>query len=87
MEIIPMSQFKLGNITSSDNTLSAKGTTYGLPDEGGRNVWLASLAGSLRRKGVSEETLVATLLAANSVLPSPLPDEEVALDRPECRAL
>lgn len=44
---------------------------------GGRNTFLTSLAGTLRRKGASEGVLLATLLAANEEFPEPLDDEEV----------
>lgn len=58
--------------TVTDNTPRKKIT------EGGRNNHLASLAGSLRRKGVSEEGIIATLRAENEKqLDPPLDDETV----------
>jgi putative DNA primase/helicase len=46
--------------------------------EGGRNNHLASLAGALRRKGVGEEAILATLRAENADrLDPPLDDENV----------
>ena len=46
--------------------------------EGGRNNHLASLAGALRRRGLGEEGIVATLRAENAArLEPPLPDETV----------
>lgn len=46
--------------------------------EGGRNNHLASLAGSLRRKGISEEGIIAALRAENAArLAPPLDDETV----------
>lgn len=58
--------------TVTDNTPRKKIT------EGGRNNHLASLAGSLRRKGVSEEGIIATLRAENAKqLEPPLDDETV----------
>lgn len=44
---------------------------------GNRNVHLTSLAGSLRRKGVSENVLATSLKAANAELQDPLPTAEV----------
>ena len=46
--------------------------------EGGRNNYLASLAGSLRRKGIGEDGIIATLRAENAArLDPPLDDENV----------
>jgi len=46
--------------------------------EGGRNNYLTSLAGSLRRKGIGEDGIIATLRAENAErLDPPLDDEAV----------
>lgn len=47
--------------------------------EGSRNNHLASLAGSLRRKGVSEEGIIATLRAENAELMDPPLDDEAVV--------
>lgn len=49
----------------------------GLPAIGSRNNALASLAGSLVRKGTGFEVLLDLLLGANDRFPEPLPEEEV----------
>jgi hypothetical protein len=43
--------------------------------EGGRNAFLASLAGSMRRRGMSKEAIEAALLAENSAKCHPLLDD------------
>lgn len=46
--------------------------------EGGRNVFLTSLAGALRRKGATAKAITGALLAANGAqCHPPLPDDEV----------
>ena len=47
--------------------------------EGGRNQYLTSLAGTLRRKGATQETIEAALLAENARCDPPLPEKEVGI--------
>ena len=55
----------------------ANGTGYKIPD-GQRNTTLTSLAGSMRRKGVTAEEIFAVLLAVNATrCVSPLAEQEV----------
>jgi len=49
----------------------------GLPAVGSRNMRLASLAGSLRRKGLRQDLIAGALLGFNQLLPDPLPQAEV----------
>ena len=55
--------------------------------EGGRNNYLASLAGTLRRKGVAEDGIIATLRAENAERLDPPFDDEtiVAIAKSICR--
>lgn len=50
--------------------------TGATPTEG-RNTYLTSLAGTMRRRGVSEGGILGCLLAENDLFPEPLDDEEV----------
>ena len=52
-------------------------TTGGTIPEGQRNVNLASLAGSMRRRGASPSAIEAALFAENAKCNPPLPDREV----------
>ena len=45
--------------------------------QGGRNETLASLAGTMRRRGMSGEAILAALLAENQRCSPPLPEDEV----------
>jgi hypothetical protein len=48
--------------------------------EGGRNVWLASIAGAIRNKGCGYKTILAALVEANiECCNPPLLDEEVII--------
>lgn len=51
--------------------------TGGSITEGGRNVRLTSIAGSLRRYGMAPETIATALLAVNAECTPPLPEGEV----------
>lgn len=55
-------------------------TTGTRVSEGGRNVFLAGLAGAIRNKGCGYKTILAALVEANIELCNPpLPDEEVMI--------
>ncbi len=58
-------------------TPSSSNRKSGLPVEGNRNTYLASIAGSLRRKGMGREEIEQGLLGINSTFELPLPAQEV----------
>ena len=69
---------KVGTQFTAKKKVASSETPRQKVKEGGRNNHLASLAGALRRKGVSEEGIIATLRAENAQqLDPPLDDETV----------
>ena len=59
---------------------AANGHAGGIIAEGQRNAALTSLAGSMRRPGMSEQAILAALLAENALRCSPpLPEEEIQI--------
>lgn len=62
------------NTVPSKSTGPLTGTPF---SEGRRNSDFASLAGSLRRKGLNAEQIQISLSATNETLPNPLPESEI----------
>jgi len=61
------------------NAQAAKGAPDKIKDGGGRNVHLTSLAGSMRRRDMSQQAILAALEQENAIrCDPPLPDNEVA---------
>ncbi|MDF2797557.1 MAG: hypothetical protein K0R85_301 [Devosia sp.] len=76
MEIASFPSFIADRLRSS-TSISLGPLTSGLPVVGQRNDFLASIAGSLRRRGLEEDLLVEALLGINSSIAEPLDREEV----------
>jgi len=82
MEAADMPEWLIAEIRKVGTKMTAKKKRETAPrkkiKEGGRNNHLASLAGALRRKGISEDGIIATLRAENNDrLDPPLDDETV----------
>lgn len=74
--IAPLPHWLRELIENSGSSRRATDTEGTIP-EGSRNATLASLAGSMRRRGMSREAIEAALLVENERCDPPLPDLEV----------
>jgi len=78
LEPAPLPAWILNTPTRTNGKPKAAGAGGLVFVEGGRNDGLASLAGSMRRRGMSEAAISAALLEENRIVCSPpLPDDEV----------
>lgn len=81
LPLAPLPAWLLTLLTSSAHpipTQPLRKTVTGRIREGGRNAYLTSLAGTMRRRGMSSEAIEAALLTENATqCEPPLPEDEV----------
>jgi hypothetical protein len=76
--VLPAPRWLLELVTEPLERAQPAGPVEGSIREGGRNQTLASLAGSMRHRGMSEESIFAGLMAENQAkCAPPLPEDEV----------
>ena len=75
--LAPMPGWILGLLRQAAKAKTSAGSIAGGIAEGSRNATLASLAGSMRRRGMSEAAIEAALIAENQHCAPPLDEAEV----------